>query len=127
MPVIQGIEQFEAKLNKLSLAVNRKVLTIGGKDAVEVVRKGAMDAAPVLTGALAADPNEVISVVQSQSNAYYVLFRIGPSRKVFYGGFDEWGTAHQEAEPWLGPSFVRTKILAEDRLAGAFKEALENI
>ncbi len=126
MAVIQGLEQFEAKMKTLPLIVQRKVLVAAVKDAGEIIRQGAQDDAPVLTGHLSA--GEVISVVASQSNAYYVLIRIGPSRKVFYGIFPEHGTAYMEAEPWLEPSFEnRTKALALARVSKAFKEAIESV
>jgi HK97 gp10 family phage protein len=125
MAVIQGIEQLEAKLNKLPLALQRKVLTDAAKEGAEIIRQGAASAAPVLTGQLAA--NEIISTVASESNAYYVLLRIGPRRKNFYGIFEEFGTSHQQAEPWLGPSFETTKALAQQKVATAFKETVENL
>ena len=125
MAVIQGIEQLEAKLKKLPLALQRKVLTDAVKQGGEIIRQGAANAAPVLTGQLAA--NEIISVVASESNAYYVLIRIGPRRKNFYGIFEEFGTSHQQAEPWLGPSYEITKELAQQKVVAAFKETVENL
>ncbi len=123
MAVIQGIEELEARLSRMSLEVQRKVLLAATKEGGEIIRKGGEDAAPVLSGVLR--DNETVSTVTSESNAYYVLLRIGPNRRAFYGGFDEFGTAFMEAEPWLGPSFQRTKGIAEAHVAKVFKEAVE--
>lgn len=122
MPTLEGLEQFEAKLNAMSLTVQQKVLKVATKLGAELIRAEMERTAPRLTGALSA--NEIISFVASQSNAYYVLFRIGPARSTFYGFFDEFGTAHQTAEPFVHPSFETMKDPALTLVTEAFKEAI---
>jgi HK97 gp10 family phage protein len=125
---IQGLEQFEKKLQALSLAVQRKALT-------KVVREGGMlirDAASrnirseglVLTGTLA--EREIVTIVTSQSNAYSVLSRIGPAQDAFYGRFPEFGTIFEPEQPFLGPAFDEQVGPALNLASRIFKETVES-
>lgn len=125
---IQGLAQFEKKLDTLTLAVQRKALT-------KVVREGGMlirDAASrnirseglVLTGTLA--EREIVTIVQSQSNAYSVLARIGPAQDAFYGRFPEFGTIFEPEQPFLQPAFDEQVGPALNLASRIFKETVES-
>lgn len=128
MATIQGLEQFEARVFALDLAVQRKVLTKSVKSGAELIRAAASRnvilQGLVLTGTLA--EREVISVATSQSNAFYVLARIGPSRDAFYGRFPEFGTIYESEKPFLEPAFEETKDAALAECSRIFKEVVES-
>jgi HK97 gp10 family phage protein len=48
---------------------------------------------------------------------------IGPTRQVFYGSFEEFGTVHQPARPWLRPAFDSTAEAALGDVAREIGEA----
>jgi len=125
MAVIQGIEELESKLADMERSVRRKVLRAAVKQAAELTRTRAAELAPVLTGKLKG--NEIISVVDSLSTSNSVVVRVGPGMKTFYGLFDEFGTAHSTAEPFLSPAYEETKDNVLKKIAADFKEAVENI
>lgn len=125
MATLEGIDQLDAKLKRLTLEVERKCLQRATKDGAEVIRAEMGRTAPKLTGHLS--ERIIISVVASESNAYYTLVRIGPARDAFYGQFDEFGTAHQTAEPFVHPSFENKKSEALEIAANNFREAVNSI
>lgn len=103
MAVIQGLDELDRKLKRLSLEVQRKGLMKATKEGGEIIRAEMERTAPRLTGHLA--ENEIVSAVNSQSNAFVAIVRIGPARDAFYGQFPEFGTAFMIAEPFVMPSF----------------------
>lgn len=123
MSTIKGLEQFEAQLKKLSLVVQREKLLGAVMEGAEVIREAFEEAAPRLSGELA--ENMVISKVLSETTAAQAVVKIGAASKVFYGYFDEYGTAHQQAEPFAIPAFERVQAEAEEKVAKALKESIE--
>lgn len=103
--IIEGLPELEAKLNKLALSVQGRLLLRAVKSGAEPIRAEAGREAP--RGAtLRLSRSQIISIAQSESNAFYVAARIGPSRKAFYGLFQEEGTAFHPPQAFLGPSFA---------------------
>lgn len=103
--IIQGMAGFREKLKRMDYAVREKTLIAAVKKGGEVLRVEMEATAPRRTGKLARE--EMVSVPRADSNAYEAVARIGPSRKAFYGVFDEFGTAHMVAQPFVGPSVER--------------------
>lgn len=125
MAVIQGIDQLESKLAELERSVRAKLLRTALKEAAELTRARAAELAPVLTGKLKA--HEIVSVATSQSNSNTAVVRVGPDRQAFYGLFDEIGTAHMTAQPFLGPAFEETEDAVLAAMSAAFVEAVNSV
>ena len=123
MAVLQGIEHLEAKLKELELSIQRKMLTTSLKEAADITRTRAAELAPYLTGRL--KEHEIVVTVPSQSNAQTALIRVGPAKDAFYGLFDEIGTAHMTAQPFLRPAFEQTHDEVLRKTAEDFKKAVE--
>ncbi len=132
MAVIQGIEQLESKLAELERVVRRKMLTVALKEAAEITRARAADLAPVLkeldkrreAGRLKA--HEIVSVSQ-QSDSNTAVVRVGPDKTAFYGLFEEIGTAHATADPFLGPAYEETKEEVLAKMSALFIEAVNSV
>lgn len=120
---IRGLEQFEAKLSSLGLDIQRKYLMDAVKAGAEVIRQEASEEAPRLTGRLS--NREIIVKVPSQSSAYEANVRIGPAMDAFYGVFEEKGTAHVEAQPFLEPSVDKKYDEAVQRVADVLRKRVE--
>ena len=120
--LIQGLDQLERKLRELELSVQRKALRDGVRLGAELIAEEASRLAPVDTGEL--QERIVVSMRDSESDAKTVVARIGPARRVFYGIFDEYGTAHMTAQPFLGPAFEAKKEEALRVTSEAFTEAI---
>lgn len=132
MAILNGIEELEAKLRELDLRTQASALMGSLKESAEVTRLRAAELAPV--GDPAVDPHagrlkahEGMATVPSQSNARTALVRVGPLLDAFYGLFDEIGTAHMVAQPFLEPAFDETKNEVLEKTAQAFKAIVESI
>ncbi len=123
MAILGGYDQFEAALTRLDRTVQGKILIDALKDAAEPMRDRAAQLAPVLTGNLQA--HEIISVARGTSTSSYATVRVGPSMDAYYGIFDELGTAHQTAQPFLEPAFDDTSEQAERIIAESLASAIE--
>jgi HK97 gp10 family phage protein len=122
--VLQGIEALDAKLAAIDRSVRQRMLMRALKENVEPTRSLAGQLSPLRTGRLAA--GEKIASVPSLSNADTATVRVGPARKVFYGLFNENGTIHMTATPFLGPAYIQTKDSVLRNTAEDFKQAVEH-
>lgn len=125
MPVLQGIEQLDSKLNQLKFSVQQKMLMAALKKSAEVTRLRAAENAPVLTGKLRGAIR--VATAPSLSSAYVAVVRVGPSRKGFYGSFQEFGTSFHTPQSFLGPAFEETEQQVMARTAEEFKRAVEAV
>ena len=103
MPDIEGLDELLKKLDQLPLTVARKL-------AVSALKKGA-EPIRVEAGALAPrsdDPphlaDTMITVI-SDATATGATARVGPSKKGFYGLFQELGTIYASKQPFLLPAY----------------------
>jgi len=71
--------------------------------------------------------NEIVSQRNSESSADEITVRIGPAMKVFYGLFEEIGTAHSTADPFLGPAFDAKKDGALQIASQEFIAAIDEV
>lgn len=125
---IQGLEQFQADLYALSLSVQRKALQDAVKGGAGLIRAAAaanvLSLGLVLTGNL--KEREIVTIVQSQSNAFSVIARIGPAQDAFYGRFPEFGTIFEPEMPFLSPAFEAQKGPALNLASVILKKAVES-
>src|SRR5262245_52163753 len=95
----------EALLSRLgeieSLVTQKKILSKALREGSILIQEEAEHRAPVETGRLAASMMTTIT----EATATEAIAKIGPSRKGFYGSFNELGTAHQPAKPFLRPAY----------------------
>lgn len=100
---VDGGEKLARELRALSTRVNRQVqrdaLMAGG----EVIRAAAAAMAPRAPGAPDLADNIVIS--QARPDDGSVGIAIGPARRFFYAGFQEFGTSRHRAQPFLRPAY----------------------
>jgi HK97 gp10 family phage protein len=120
---IEGLEDFEAKLKALEFAVQKESLIAAVKAGAEIIRAEAEARAPRRTGTLAEE--EMITVVES--TAFEVVAKIGPSKEAFYGLFQELGTAHMTAHPFLLPAAEDKKQEALDAAGKVLKDKIEGL
>lgn len=125
MAVLQGLDQFDRALKQLSLVTQGQLLKQAVKKGAELIREEAENRAPRDTGTLAEE--EIVSVVAGESNAFEATVKIGPSKKAFYGFFQEFGTAHHAAQPFLMPSFEEKQDEALQVVSDELRKAVEKI
>ncbi len=125
MPILIGLEKFESKLKELALTVQRKVLIQATRKGAELIRAEAEARAPRTTGKLS--ENIIVVLRNSENTADEITVRIGPSMKVFYGLFEELGTAHATGHPFLRPAFDAKKDDALQITSQEFLAAIEEV
>lgn len=97
-----GDEQVVEALDKLGADVEKKLERItnaAAKPVHELIQEGA----PRRTGQLSSTIAE--EVVERRPGR--VVQGLGPDRKAFYGFFQEFGTAHHAAQPFLLPALKK--------------------
>ncbi len=125
MPILNGLEKLESKLNDIALTVQRKALIKATKRGGELIRQEAQARAPRRTGRLA--ENEIMVLRNSENTATDVVVRVGPALTAFYGLFEEIGTAHSTADPFLLPAFEATKDEALKIASEEFQATIDEV
>lgn len=139
---ISGARELSALLRRLPAEVGRRALRQAALAGGAVVRREARIRAPVrrdprpkrigkggkgrLPGYLRANIRS--ATIAASDRAVHVQVGIGAA---FYGVFDEFGTSHQPAHPWLRPAWEASRekaLLAIARnLAGGLKREAERL
>jgi HK97 gp10 family phage protein len=99
MAAITGLNELLAAFTALPEAVRVNVLADVCVAGAQVIQAGASSRAPRLTGQLASDIRIDVELLSEGFVA-----KIGPSKRSFYGLFQERGTVHQPAYPFLKPA-----------------------
>ena len=102
----EGGAELAKNLEALSDALTRRVLRAALIEAAEPLRYTIGLKAPRSGDARGATLAEeiVISPARGQ-DADEVAVAVGPTARAFYGGFQEFGTAHHSAQPFMRPAF----------------------
>lgn len=103
---IDGGDELATRLNSLPEAVSKKVQVAALKEGGEPIRLAMAANAPRGDRTPHLADNISISVARSEDrddDAFGVA--VGPSKAVFWAGFQEFGTAHQPARPFARPAF----------------------
>ena len=128
--LIIGLEAFEQRLKSLEATVQQALLVKAAKEGAELIRAEAERRAPRLkysahprryAGLLA--HSQMLSVAEQTANE--VVVRIGPSKDAFYGLFQELGTVHHPAQPFLLPAFEDRKMEALQIASELLKDEIE--
>lgn len=100
---IHGGNELAAKLNALPQGP-KKVLLTSGRRAAEPIRLRASQLAPRAPGAPDLADNIGISSIATRRQDE-VSYAIGPTKAFFYGFYQEYGTIHHGAQPFMRPAF----------------------
>lgn len=130
---ITGASDLAKRLQQLPQAVSRQVQLTALKDGAEVIRARAAQLAPRSTGPgpHLAD-NIVIGTISAarlerQDRGNETIVEVGPSLKpndLFYGYFQEYGTIHHPAQPFMRPAFDTGAPNALNRILSAMWTAI---
>lgn len=115
---IIGFKELEQKLRNEPKNVARNTLRRAAKDASEIWENAIAERAPQLTGFLKSQIT--MSSKTRGGDEGYVQVMVGPSKKAYYGIFQEFGTRLQPARPFMRPAFEQTK----DEVLEKFKSDL---
>lgn len=55
----------------------------------------------------------------------HAVVEVGPTKRAFYGRFQEFGTAHHKAQPFMRPTWDRMGNILIDMVATTLKEEIE--
>ena len=92
------LEKFTALDERVAKRALRKALRAGGK----VFKDAIIARTPVKTGQLRDDIIAATSVNASEGTG---TTSAGPTKHSYYGEFEEFGTSHQPAKPFIRPAF----------------------
>ena len=118
---LEGVNELEAKLQKLSESMREEIIEEGLLRAAEPIRKNAEQRAPMRTGNLkeniysSVDPKDKRSV------------DVGPGPSAFYGLFLELGTQKMSARPFLRPAFDSNKKAAQKIFSDYVRKIIEAV
>lgn len=109
---VEGGDELARALEQMPDAVKRPTVIAALKDGGEPIRAAAAARAPRGAGPEHLADHIAISAISDSSTnrggrdaETDFAVKIGPSRQFFYGLFEELGSAHQPARPWLRPAF----------------------
>ena len=114
---VQGQEQIARKLKGIPAALTPPVILELLQDAGEPMRRTARQRAPRSDSA----PHMADSIAfgLGRSRGPGVMIVLGPGRKFFYGRFQEYGTVHHVAQPFLRPAFDTQSATVTRRMGRA--------
>ncbi len=104
---VEGLAELDAVLRELPKATARNVLLRTLKKEAQPIADAAAQLAPddPATGGKDLHSSMLVRAVSAKQRESDVEVAIGPSRTTFYGMFQEFGTAHHRAHPFLRPAW----------------------
>jgi HK97 gp10 family phage protein len=104
METIQGMSDLLKTLDDIeSLVSRRRILSKALKEGSRLIQEEAEHLAPRSDEAPHMADTMMVAIQEATSDE--AISRIGPSKQGFYGLFQEIGTAHHHAQPFLQPAF----------------------
>lgn len=119
---IEGLNELEQRLRDESKKVATRTLRRAAKDASDIWEKEISARAPALTGFLRSQIT--MSSKSKGGDEGYIQVMVGPSKKAYYGIFQEFGTRYQKANPFMRPAFEATKDQVLDVFVQDLKQEL---
>lgn len=103
----EGGAELAKAFEQLSARVSKRMLRESLEDAAEPMRRAMSSMAPREPGAPDLADNIVISTarVKAVEGVQSAAVAIGPAKAFFYGFFQEFGTVHHSAQPFVRPAF----------------------
>lgn len=123
---IRGLKELDAVIRSLPDEMQRAPVREGLKAAAQVLKEGMTMRAPhdpVVAGVTLAD--EIVAVVKVGTKRDTAVAQVGPSKRAFYGGFQELGTVNHPAQPFMRPTLAQDAYIAIAALAVHMKAGLE--
>lgn len=105
---IEGGQELERNLAQLSARLSERLQIDALKEAAEPMRKAMSVKAPWEPGK--PDLRDMMNISAKLRGQMAVA--VGPSRRGFYGSFQEFGTKHHAAQPFARPAFDETAMTA---------------
>ena len=120
---IHGLQELLKSMDELPLSLQKTLIVRALRKGAEPIRARAEELAPIDTGKL----KELMMITIADQSASSATAKIGPARKTFYGGFQEFGTIYDKAQPFLRPAFDEQqeealRLIGEDLAAGIERE-----
>jgi HK97 gp10 family phage protein len=119
---VSGLNELEQKLRDESKKVAIRTVRRAAKDAGEIWIAAIEARAPALTGFMRTHV-EMNTKAKSGDEGSLTLI-VGPDKKAFYDIFDEFGTKHQKANPFMRPAFEETKAQVLDKFVSDLRDEL---
>lgn len=125
MEIKIDVSRFEADVKRLNFSDRKPALVKALLDAVEPAVELAILFAPQDTGFL----SQNIDASEDKKNREQdlVVVKFGPTSKAFYGFFQEFGTAHHPAKPFMQPAIDRASPEMEDRLVASLDREIARL
>jgi HK97 gp10 family phage protein len=103
----EGGAELAKAFQQLTTRVSKSTLRNALEDAAEPMRRRMSEMAPREPGAPDMADNIVISTARTKSfeGVQSAAVAIGPEKRFFYGFFQEFGTVHHGAQPFVRPAF----------------------
>ena len=119
---LTGMDELLARLQRTTLNVNlvENEALIAGAD---IIRDEIEARAPVKSGTL--KNNIVTSGIRQDRNGVKHI-KVGPDPDAFWGRFQEFGTVHQKARPFIEPAFLSKRAEAKDAMKEVIRQAIDS-
>lgn len=122
----KGLSDLDHALRQLPEEMQAAPVRAALKAGARVIQDGMQRRAPrdpnVVAPTLAEDIGITTRVSNKKSEAYAL---IGPSKRVFYGTFQELGTSNHPAQPFMRPALDEDGQIAVSAMANELRRALE--
>ncbi len=125
MADLEGFDELIDTLQEMEIPLGdkRKLLAKSLRAGAQPILNQARSNAPFVTGHLVSS----LAIEVTDQSAEGAEARVGVKDPGFYGRFEERGTAHQPARPWLGPAFDDRLDEAYDIVAETLSDGIEDI
>jgi HK97 gp10 family phage protein len=104
---IEGLSELSDKLATLAPAAAKRYLRRCGSKAAEVVLDAMGETVPVGIGIL--EESLIYKVKFTEADETTMEVKIGPTKKAFWGMFQEFGTRFQAGKHWMGRAWEGCK------------------
>lgn len=106
--VVEGLDDLELRFGRLTNAMSGELLSDATEAAAEEFMDFLVATAPRASGQLA----DSVRTEKQSSGGFTAAWRVGASKQGFHGMFQERGTIHMAAQPWIRPAFDAGKLTA---------------
>lgn len=105
--IVEGMAEFQKRLRELDNSMRRQSLIRACRAGGEILRERMKELAP--RGASGRLSEEMTMKVSGrESDIYAATVNVGPSRRGFYGRFQEKGTQFHPPQPFMDPALLQT-------------------
>ena len=123
---LEGGDELLRQLRRIDESMQGATLTQATADGADVLVQGMRVVAPRgESGILASDKG--IGMEQSIKDTKVAEFEIGPTKRAFYGVFQELGTIWMSANPFMRPAYDTEKPNVVKAIGDTLRKALEAI